>query len=86
MQPSDDDYKQMGYVPVHDGFPGEAPPAGKHYEYDCWEASDEEVVHRYVLVDDPSPTLDDYDIAMERHLRQEREERGYTTREPDSYF
>ena len=31
-------------------------------------------------------TVDDYDAAMEDHLREVRYERGYTTREPDDYF
>lgn len=32
------------------------------------------------------PALADFDNAMESFLRQEREERGYTTREPDCYL
>ena len=40
----------------------------------------------YALVTDPPPTLADFDAAMEEHLREERETRGYTTREPDAYF
>jgi len=34
----------------------------------------------------PSPTIEDYDAAMEEHLREERYDRGYTTREPDVYL
>ena len=34
----------------------------------------------------PLPTLDQYDAEMERYLKREREERGYTTREPDAYI
>ena len=30
-------------------------------------------------------TVDDYDFAMEEHLRKEREARGYTVREPSDY-
>ncbi|MBO7688824.1 MAG: hypothetical protein J6V72_20760 [Kiritimatiellae bacterium] len=37
-------------------------------------------------VDVPSPTVADYDAAMEAHLTAERSERGYTTREPDMYI
>jgi len=33
----------------------------------------------------PPVTVEDYDHAMEDHLRREREERGYTTREPSDY-
>ena len=29
---------------------------------------------------------EDYDAAMEAHLKAEREARGYTTREPDAYL
>ena len=37
--------------------------------------------------DPPPPTLtvDDYDRAMEEHLKAEREARGYTSREPSDY-
>ena len=31
-------------------------------------------------------TVDDYDAAMEDYLREVRTERGYTTREPDTYL
>lgn len=34
----------------------------------------------------PMPTLNQYDDAMEEHLKREREDRGYTTREPDAYI
>ena len=44
------------------------------------------VVAVYPYEDAPPPTLDDFDMAMEQYLREEREARGYTTREPDSYL
>ena len=31
-------------------------------------------------------TADDYDAALEEHLREARTERGYTMREPDMYI
>lgn len=34
---------------------------------------------------EPPPTLEDYDKAMEDHLREERITRGYTLREPSDY-
>lgn len=34
----------------------------------------------------PVPCIDEYDSAMERQLLLEREDRGYTTREPDAYL
>ena len=45
------------------------------------------IIHStYALFADPPPTLEDFDAAMEAHLRTEREARGYTTREPDAYI
>ena len=32
------------------------------------------------------PSFDDYDNAMEEHIRQTRFDRGYTTREPNAYI
>ena len=36
--------------------------------------------------DERTPTLADFDAAMEQHLYEERAARGYTTREPDAYI
>ena len=47
-----------------------------------WYKFDGETWTEYV----PPVTVRDYDNAMEAHLRTERTERGYTTREPDSYL
>ena len=41
---------------------------------------------KYRFDDIPAPTIADFDAAMEEHLREEREARGYTTREPDAYL
>ena len=38
-----------------------------------------------ILAQEHVTTAADYDRAMEDHLRREREERGYTTREPSDY-
>ena len=40
----------------------------------------------YSLVDCSTVTVDDYDQALEEHLRNARVARGYTTREPDKYL
>lgn len=41
----------------------------------------------YLVGHAPAPTftVDDYDKAMEAHLKAEREARGYTSREPSDY-
>ena len=61
---------------------------GKVVEYAGYELgeTDHQWHKQWELVDVPQPTLADFDAAMEAHLRTEREARGYTTREPDSYI
>lgn len=61
-------------------------PAGYHYDFRSYEFAEGAFRRTYALVQDPLPTLADYDAAMEAHLRAERVERGYTTREPDAYI
>lgn len=81
------------YWPYIDEPPVEPAPDGYHYAPTGWEERAETAnpytatIRRvYNLVADPLPMLADFDEAMEEHLRREREERGYTTREPDSYL
>ena len=62
------------------------PPEGKLVEQDGWEVRDGWWYRKWRFVDEPLPTLDEYDAAMEDHLVQERSARGYTTREPDAYL
>ena len=62
------------------------PPEGKMVSGVRYETSDGNISAVYEYGDPPPPTLDDFDIAMEEHLRRERVARGYTTREPDSYL
>ena len=76
----------MDYLPVVDKFPVDPASKGHHYVASGWTVDDNAVRRTYVEVEDPMPTLSQYDDAMESHLRQEREARGYTTREPDSYL
>ncbi len=62
------------------------PPEGKQVEPDGWEVRDGLWYRKWRFVDEPLPTLDEYDAAMEDHLIRERSARGYTTREPDCYL
>lgn len=74
------------YLPIVDEPPSESPTEGLHYEARGWVESGGTWQRQYVLVQDPAPTLADYDAAMEAHLYEERAARGYTTREPDAYL
>lgn len=82
--PSDAQRRAAGQKLVSDA-PSPLPPPGKRY-VKRWTETETEAVPEWRLEDAPAPTLDDFDKAMEEHLRQEREERGYTTREPDAYL
>ena len=88
--PTDTDYRQMDYIPVEDKYPSAPAREGYHYESKRWEVQGEEghekMTRVYEEVEDSPPTLADFDAAMERHLTEERSERCYTTREPDSYL
>lgn len=67
--------------------PSEPAPEGKHWAPGFgYDETDTELRARWILVDDPKPTVADFDAAMEAHLTQERCGRGYTTREPDAYL
>lgn len=60
-------------------------PEGKVLTATMYAIEDNACVAVYTY-EDKQYTIDDYDMAMEEHLRNERDERGYTTREPDSYL
>lgn len=62
-----------GKIAVPDGYEPFPSPDGIEWQQ-AWRYEDA-----------PAPTLADFDAAMEEHLRNEREARGYTTREPDAY-
>ena len=84
--PTEAEYNAAGWY--RNGVESPNPPEGKIvgdviYRYDAEENA---VVADYTYIDIPPPTLEDYDAAMEQFLREEREARGYTTREPDSYL
>lgn len=84
--PTEAEYNAAGWY--RNNVEPPSPPDGKMvgdvtYRYDAEENA---VVADYAYIDEPPPSIDDYDMAMEEHLRAEREARGYTTREPDSYL
>lgn len=62
------------------------PPEGKVVVVDGFELQDNKWVAHYRFDDAPLPTLQDYDAIMEEYLTSVRSDRGYTTREPDSYL
>lgn len=66
--------------------PAPTPPEGKVVVPDGYEVQDGQWVRTWRFDDPPAPTIADFDAAMEKHLREEREARGYTTREPDAYL
>lgn len=84
--PTDEEYAAAGYLPVVDAPPSEPAQDGYHWDARGWEYRDGSIHRVYDEVADPSPTLSDYDNAMEDHLKSERYARGYTTREPDVYL
>lgn len=83
--PTEEDYNEEGWYRYAIKPP--SPPEGKYVSSTTyWYDEDENaVVARYEYAD-IQYGIDDYDAAMEEHLRMEREARGYTTREPDSYL
>ena len=83
--PTEYEYNEAGWFRIAVDPP--TPPDGKVLASTTYRIDEEEcvVVADYVY-EDIQYGIDDFDRAMEDHLRNEREERGYTTREPDSYL
>lgn len=67
-------------------LPAPIPPEGKIAIQDGYVLSCNQWTPNWTIADKPLPSLEEYDAAMEEHLVNERSERGYTTREPDSYL
>lgn len=93
VHPSREQYATISAYPLADPMPpAPTPPEGKIAVHDGYElvTTPGEVgshwVRSYRFDDSPAPTVADFDAAMEEHLRTERAERGYTTREPDAYL
>lgn len=83
--PTEEEYNEEGWF--RNAIQPPSPPEGKYTASTSYWYDDEEnaVVARYEYAD-IQYGIDDFDAAMEDHLRAEREARGYTTREPDSYL
>lgn len=82
--PTAEDYLAHGWY-YNDITPPE-PPAGKQLVSTIYKVVDDTTVAEYTYEDVPPPGIEEYDRLMEEHLTNERYERGYTTREPDSYL
>ena len=86
VNPSAEIYARYGYLPYDEG-PFGSPDPGFHWEPEGgYGVSDGRAYRKWKQVANPPPALEDFDQAMEDHLVSERSERGYTTREPDSYL
>lgn len=85
INPSAEIYAQYGFLPYTEDPPG-SPDPGYHWAPDGYGVSDGRAYRKWKQVANPPPALEDFDRAMEDHLVRERSERGYTTREPDSYL
>ena len=66
-------------------------PLGKSYlevSEETWNNAQGKVMkveNGQFIYSNPPPTLEDYDKAMEEHLKEQRIARGYTLREPSDY-
>lgn len=84
--PTAEQYASIGAYPRSDeSF---APPKcdeGFHAVADGYELHDGKWARKW-RIEPITYTVDDYDAAMEDYLREVRTERGYTTREPDTYL
>ena len=66
-------------------------PQGKSYlevSEETWNNAQGKVMkveNGQFIYSNPPPTLEDYDKAMEEHLKEQRIARGYTLREPSDY-
>jgi hypothetical protein len=85
VNPSPELYARIDAYPLGP-IPVPEPREGKYAVPDGYELIDGEWVQQWRYDDAPTPTIADFDAAMEDHLRAEREARGYTTREPDAYL
>lgn len=81
--PTEEMYNTIGFY--RNGIQPPEPPEGKVLASTEYVVQDNVCIAVYTY-EDRQYTIDDYDMAMEEHLRNERDARGYTTREPDSYL
>lgn len=85
VNPSAAQWAAIGAYPRADD-PAPAPQEGKVAMLDDYEVCDGAWHALWRYDDAPTPTLAEFDAAMEQHLYDERAARGYTTREPDTYL
>lgn len=86
INPSAEIYAKYGFLP-YTADPPDSPAPGYHWVPDKgYGVEGGRAFKRWKQVSDPPPAIEDFDKAMEDHLVRERSERGYTTREPDSYL
>lgn len=85
VNPNAEIYARFGFLPYDEG-PSGSPDVGFHWVPDGYGVSDGRAYKKWKQVANPPPAIEDFDKAMEDHLVRERSERGYTTREPDSYL
>lgn len=86
LKPTVEQYRAAGWRLYFQPRQPKKAPDGRHWEQDGWEETPAAFTPKWKLVKDAAPTVEDFDAAMESHLREEREARGYTTREPDVYL
>ena len=80
------EYAKIRAYPMAETSHAPEPPEGKIAILDGYELVDGTWSRKWRFDNKPLPTLQDFDNAMEAHLKEERAARGYTTREPDSYL
>ena len=85
VAPNAEIYAKYGFLPYIEG-PSGSPDRGYEWAEDGYTVEDGIAYKKWKQVKAPPPSLEEFDRAMEEHLIGERSERGYTTREPDSYL
>ena len=84
--PTEQDYNEAGWY--RNNIQPPEIPDGKVLATTTYVHSEEKnaIVAEYTYEDSPPPSLEEFDMAMEQFMKEERYARGYTTREPDSYL
>lgn len=82
-EPTAEQYIAAGWKRISDHMPPSA--EGGYWTATGW-IEEGDLIERVYEWREIKSTEADYDAAMEEHIRQAREERGYTTREPSDYL
>lgn len=81
--------KQLASIEVYQRRSTQPPKCeeGYHFETNGWKVVDNMWEQQWKIVknEDPVYTVEDYDRALEQHLKDTCSARGYTTREPSDY-